>query len=199
MATGMIASPTVPALEPSGMLSEPFVNGDVLYEVVNNQIQELPPMSARETLFASSLFRFLGPFSWNGGFGQVVSEMLFLLVPAKNLQRRPDLAFVSFERWPRGKLVPGTNAWEVVPNLAIEVISPTNSAYEVIEKLDDYFASGVQRVWVIYPLHAKVYDYESPTSVRILTRSDTLTGAEVLPGFELPLAELFEAVAIGTA
>ena len=118
--------------------------------------------------------------------------MLFMLLREKNLQRRPDLAFVSFERWPRGKPVPGTNAWEVVPNLAIEVISPTNSANEVIEKLDDYFAAGVQRVWVIYPLYGKFYDYSSPTSVRILTRTDTLTGADVLPGFELPLAELFE-------
>jgi Uma2 family endonuclease len=193
MATGVIASPALPVSEPSDRLSEPFVNGDIFYEVVDNQVQELPPMSARETLFASSLFRFLGPFAWNGGFGQVASEMLFLLVPAKNLQRRPDLAFISFERWPRGKPVPATPAWEVVPNLAIEVISPTNSAYEVIEKVDDYFASGVQRVWVIYPPHGKFYDYDSPTSVRVLTRTDTLTGADVLPGFELPLAELFEA------
>ena len=193
MATGIIASPTVPATEPSGMLSEPYVNGDIFYEVVDNQVRELPPMSARETHFASRLVRLLGPFAWNQGLGEVEVEQLFLIDRARNLQRRPDLAFVSFERWPRGKPVPATQAREVIPNLAIEVISPTNSAYEVIEKLDDYFASGVQRVWVIYPLHAKLYDYESPTSVRILTRSDTLTGVDVLPGFELPLAELFEA------
>ena len=62
----------------------------------------------------------------------------------------------------------------------------------MIEKIDDYFASGVRRVWVIYPLYAKFYDYESPTSVRILTRYDTLGGGEVLPGFQLPLSELFE-------
>ena len=61
----------------------------------------------------------------------------------------PDLAFVSFDRWPRGKPVLGTNAWEVVPNLAIEVISPANGAHVVIEKIDDYFASSVERVWVI--------------------------------------------------
>jgi putative restriction endonuclease len=192
MATGMIASPNVPASVPGGLLSEPFVNGDILYEVVDNEVRELPPMSARETLFASTFIRFLSPFSWDGGFGQVVSEMLFLLSRTKNLQRRPDLAFVSFARWPRGKSVPSTNAWEVVPDLAIEVISPTNGANEVIEKIDDYFASGVRRVWVIYPSYARFYDYDSATSVRILTRSDILDGAEVLPGFQLPLSELFE-------
>jgi len=192
MATGMTTSLTQPASVPGGMLSEPFINGDLLYEVVDNQIRELPQMSARETLFASTLFRFLSPFAWNGGFGQVVSEMLFLLDRTKNFQRRPDLALVSFDRWPRGKPAPTTNAWEVVPDLAIEVVSPTNGAYEVIEKLEEFFPSGVRRVWVIYPPFAKLYDYDSPTSVRILTRSDTLEGGDVLPGFQLPLSELFE-------
>jgi Uma2 family endonuclease len=193
MATEMIASPTVPASEPSGVLAERFLHGDIFYEVVDNQVRELPPMSARETHFANRLVRFLGPFIWGEGLGDVEIEQLYLIDRARNLQRRPDLAFISFERWPRGKPVPATNARDVVPNLAVEVISPTNSAYEVIEKLDDYFASGVQRVWVIYPPHGKFYDYSSPTSVRILTRSDTLKSDDVLPGFELPLAELFEA------
>jgi Uma2 family endonuclease len=192
MATGLMTSPIVPASELPCAIPDAFINGDILYEVVDNQVRELPPMSAREALFASTLIRYMSQFAWNGGFGQVVSEMLFLLVAAKNLQRRPDLALISFDRWPRGKPAPGTNAWEVVPDLAIEVISPTNGANEMIEKIDDYFASGVRRVWVIYPLHAKFYDYESPTSVRILTRPDTLAGGEVLPGFQLPLSELFE-------
>jgi len=192
MPTGTMTSLILPASESTGMFSEPFVNGDILYEVVDNQVRELPPMSARETLFASTLYRFLSPFAWNGGFGQVVSEMLFLLDRTKNLQRRPDLAFVSFARWPRGTPAPTTNAWAVVPDLAIEVVSPTNGAYEVIEKLEDYFPSGVRRVWVIYPPFTKLYDYDSPTSVRILTRSDTLDGGDVLPGFQLPLSELFE-------
>ena len=74
----------------------------------------------------------------------------------------------------------------------MEIISPTNSANEVLGKVEDYFACGVQRVWVIYPLFSKVYDYASATSVRILTRADRLSGGDVLPGFELPLSELFE-------
>ena len=197
MGTGLIASPALPVSEPTGAFPGPFVNGDVLYEVVNHEVRELPPMSARETHFASLLFGILFQYARSRGLGQAESEMLFMLDSEKGLQRRPDLSFVSFARWPRGKPVPGTRAWEVVPNLAVEVISPTNGANEIIEKIDDYFASGVQRVWVFYPLHAKCYDYESATSVRILTGTDTLEGGELLPGFQLPLVELFEGPAGG--
>ncbi len=62
---------------------------DALYEVVNNQIRELPPMSAREIHLASTLMRILSSFAWSGGLGHVESEMLFLLQAAKNLHAAP--------------------------------------------------------------------------------------------------------------
>jgi Uma2 family endonuclease len=62
----------------------------------------------------------------------------------------------------------------------------------VQEKIEDYFRCGAERVWVIYPTVAKLYDYDSPSSVRILTRDQTLEGGTLLPGFQLPLSELFE-------
>ena len=168
------------------------MRNDLLYEVVDNQVRELPPMGVEEGLLASTLMRILSNFAWSAGLGEVVSEILFLLIAAKKRQRRPDLAFVSFQRWPRGRRVPSAAAWEVVPNLAIEVVSPTNFANDVLEKIEDYFLSGVERVWVIYPTVAKLYDYDSPESVCILTRDKTLEGGALLPGFQLPLAELFE-------
>ena len=173
------------------------MRNDLLYEVVDNEVRELPPMGLEEVLLASDLMRILSTFAWNAGLGRVVSEGLFLLIEAKKRQRRPDLAFVSFQRWPRGRRVPKTSAWEVVPNLAIEVVSPTNFANEVLEKIEDYFLSGVERVWVVCPTVAKLYDYDSPSSVRILTRDETLDGGALLPGFRLPLAELFENVGSG--
>ena len=100
-------------------------------------------MSARETRFASILSHILGNFAWTHGRGQVDVEMLYLLDAPKNLQRRPDVAFVSFERWPRDRPIPGTNALEVVPDLAIEVVSPTNSANEVMEKLEALGAHAI--------------------------------------------------------
>jgi Uma2 family endonuclease len=164
----------------------------LLYEVVDNQIRELQPMGVEEGLIASKLMRILSNFTWNAGLGEVVSEILFLLIQGKKLQRRPDLAFVSFQSWPRSRRVPSAAAWEVVPNLAIEVISPTNFANDTLEKIEDYFLSGVERVWVVYPTVAKLYDYDSPSSVRILTRDQTVDGGTLLPGFRLTLSELFE-------
>ena len=189
-----ILMPLAPAAPPvpSHSLTEPMLNGDILYEVVDGEIRELPPMSARETRFANNLLLLLGAFAKTASLGVVDAEMLFLLDNARGLQRRTDVSFVSYRRWPKGKPVPGTPAWEVVPDLAVEVVSPTNGANEVIGKVEEYFTCGVRRVWVFYPLYGKVYDYASPTAVQILTRADRLSGADVLPGFEVALSEIFE-------
>ena len=69
--------------------------------------------------------------------GLVVFETLFVL--DRNLNRRPDVAFVSLERWPLERDVPTSNAWEVVPDLAIEVVSPTNRTDDDMEKIEEYF------------------------------------------------------------
>ncbi len=170
----------------------PVDDSDVLYEVVDGKRVELPPMGARECHLATDLAGFLWSFARSIRLGRVESELLFLLNAELDLQRRPDVAFVSYARWPRERPVPGTAAWEVVPNLAVEVVSPTNTAIEVLAKVREYFQTGVQRVWVVYPHEEQVYVYSSPTSIRVIERSGELDGQEVLPGFRLPLSELFE-------
>ena len=87
----------------------------------------------------------LGTFVKTQGLGRAVVEMLFRIDPAPNLQRRPDLAFVSYERWPRGKRVPEDAAWDVVPELAIEVVSPTNLAEDLLAKVHDISTRGPDR------------------------------------------------------
>ncbi|HKM57086.1 MAG TPA: Uma2 family endonuclease, partial [Isosphaeraceae bacterium] len=191
MATVSIVTPfeDAAATEPRAPFLVPA--GDILYEVVDDAIRELPAMVAREAHLASTLSRILGSFTWNSSLGHVVIEMLFLLDRARNLQRRPDVAFVSFERWARARPVPAEPAWNVVPNLAIEIVSPTTLANEIIEMIEDYFSSGVERVWVFYPSVAKVYDYESPGSVRILAPGEVLSDSAMFPGLEIPVTDLF--------
>ena len=82
-------------------------------------------------------------------------------------------------------------SWAVIPDLAIEILSPTNSAEEVAEKLEEYFKVGVRQVWVVYPRQPKVYDYSSTTTVQILAPGDELDGGDVLPGFHLSVTDLF--------
>ena len=82
-----------------------------------------------------------------------------------------------------------------MPDLAVEIVSPTNLAEEIDRTITEYFQAGVRLVWVFYPDSGRVYVYQSPTHVGILERDDTLDGGEVLPGFRLPIAGLYEAVA----
>src|SRR5262249_13271362 len=96
------------------------------------------------------------------------------------------------ERWPRQRPVPHAEAWEVVPNLVVEVISPSDKGNDILDKVAEYFRIGVECIWVIFISQALVYIYESPTQVCILTRADELYGEPVLPHFRLPLATLFE-------
>ena len=79
----------------------------------------------------------------------------------------------------------------MVPDLAIEVVSPTNTADEVLGKIREYFVAGVRRVWVIYPTEEQAYVYRSPTKNDILTTSDDFDGEDVLPGLRLSLSKLF--------
>jgi Uma2 family endonuclease len=82
----------------------------------------------------------------------------------------------------------------VVPNLAVEVVSPTDRVDALMDKVAEYFHAGVECVWVVLPSQQQVHVYESPTSVRILTRADTLRGEPLLPHFQLQLAALFDEI-----
>jgi Uma2 family endonuclease len=164
---------------------------DSLYEVINGQIVE-KRMGSFEVQIASLLMLHLGPFVRQNGLGKTQTEMLFLIDRESGLKRRPDASFVSGERWPIRKAAPRTEAWDVVPDLAVEVISQSNGASEVVDKIRDYFRAGVRLVWVVYPVQRQVHAYDSPTTVRILTEDGSLDGGEVIPGFVLPLATLFE-------
>jgi Uma2 family endonuclease len=168
------------------------------YEVVNGQFVEPPTMGVHENFLASLLLVVIGNYAIERKLGRVISETLFWISHEKRLQRRPDLAFVSTERWPLNRRVPYAAAWDVIPDLAVEVVSASNTFDDVVEKVEDYFQAGVRRVWVISPARGKLYDYVSDTLVKILTAADTLDGGDVLPGFQLKLGDLFNEPA-GTA
>lgn len=164
---------------------------DFLHEVVDGRIVE-KRMGAYECWFASVIFGALDSFVKVNALGRVVQEMIFDLRPQLDRERRPDVAFVSSERWARDRRVPRARSWAVIPDLAIEVVSRTNTVDEVAEKLEEYFQVGVRQVWVVYPIQAKVYVYSSTTSVRIFARGDELDGDPVLPGLRVSVSELFD-------
>jgi Uma2 family endonuclease len=163
-----------------------------LYEVVDGQRVELAPMSYYAVRIASRLNYHLNAFGLQHGLGEAVVDNLFRLPLPVERNRRPDVAFVSAKRWPRGQRGSKTdNVWDVVPDIAAEVVSPTDYAEEVLEKVEEYLRAGVQLVWVFYPQRAVVHVFESMTAIKGLRPPDALDGGSVLPGFSLPLTELF--------
>jgi Uma2 family endonuclease len=168
-------------------------NSDALYEIVYGEYREIEPMGARQVTVASALCTRLDAFGRQNNRGIAVTEMLFVLDAENRLQRRFDVAFVSYDRWPEAA-VPDTNAWNVVPDVAVEVVSPTNFATEIDLRVAECLRADVRQVWVIYLETGNVYVFESADRCRILHRGGVLEGGEILPGFRLPVDELLSAV-----
>ena len=164
-----------------------------LYEVIDGQVVECPPMGALQTVLNADLLTLLGYFVRTNRLGRVVTETLFHLRDGFP-ERRPDIGYVSIDRWPLTQSVPEDNAWNVVPNLAVEVVSPSNAYNEITRKIREYFAAGVEQVWIIDTTVEQLMIYTSATQARILTRQDTLLGEPLFPGFQLPLNDLFSSV-----
>ena len=128
------------------------------------------PMGVRESLLALFLAELIGPYELVSG-----------------LVRLPDLAFVSWDRLP-GRRLPAEPVPNVVPDLAVEVLSARNTPAEMARKRGEYFRAGVRLVWEIDPhgRTARVYTAEAA-----FTDTDVLDGGAVLPGVAVPLANLF--------
>jgi len=171
------------------------MNGTLLdhYEVIDGRIVELPPMGAQEVHLANLLALSLWQSMPDPKPGVVFVEMLFRLVAKPRRDRKPDVAYVPYDRFP-DRIVPAVEAWAVIPPLAVEIVSKTNSASEIRAKIDDYLKYGVSLVWVIYPGLRKVEVWDGPNSVSILTEESTLDGAAILPNFRLPLSVLFSVI-----
>jgi Uma2 family endonuclease len=110
------------------------------------------------------------------------------------LVRIPDVAFVSWKRYSQRR---GSRKMpQLVPDLAVEVLSEDNTPKEMSRKLDDYFDAGVRLVWFVDPRKRSVKVFTGKKSSKELRESETLTGGRVLPGFSVPLTELFADVEI---
>jgi Uma2 family endonuclease len=106
------------------------------------------------------------------------------------LVRIPDVSFISWSKFPN-RLLPAEPIPDLVPDLAVEVLSEGNTAAEMRRKLREYFKVGVRLVWLIDPAMHTAEVYTSPRKKRIITADGSLDGGKVLPGFRLSLQELF--------
>lgn len=182
MSTAMLTSPT-------GEVED--FELDEHYEIIDGNKVEMPPMSATSSVLASRIAQRIGLFTMPAKLGEAFSEILFNLQLSQARNRRPDVAYVSYARWPKNRPIPPVNAWDVVPDFCVEVVSPTDLIEEMRTKIEEYFEAGVRLIWVVYP-HLELVDvYESRDRMRVVRIDGSLDGGDVIPGFSLPLVELF--------
>src|SRR5262249_47227429 len=106
------------------------------------------------------------------------------------LVRIPDVSFIRWDRFP-DRRIPAQRLPDLTPDLAVEILSEGNTPGEMDRNMRDYFFSGTRLVWYIDPKLRTVRVYTSPDQCVELSDRDTLDGGAVLPGFSLPLAQLF--------
>jgi Uma2 family endonuclease len=106
------------------------------------------------------------------------------------LVRIPDVAFIAWSRVPGG-VMPSKPIPRLAPSLAVEILSDSNTPGEMAAKRQDYFAAGVELIWEIDRDERTVADYTTPTDFVTLGISDVLNGGTLLPGFQLPVTDLF--------
>jgi Uma2 family endonuclease len=170
------------------------------YEVVNGEIVEVPPMSFYAVEVANLLNKAIVLYLLNNDIGRSRIDLLYRIpLPEDGTRNRnPDVAFISYDRWPRDLTLSLTgNALDVVPDLAVEVVSPTDPAEDVQEKAREYIRGGVRVAWQIYPRLREVHTYDGSPTIRIFTAADELDGGPVLPGFKVKMTDLFPATPPG--
>jgi Uma2 family endonuclease len=146
--------------------------------------------SAVKAYLAGELACHLGNYVHRHDLGYLYgADALVELMP--RLVRGPDVCFTSWEKRPE-RTVPGKPIADLIPDLVVEVLSPKNTRGEIARKLKEYFFAGVRLAWVIDPATRSAHVYASPDAKTVVAEKGTLDGGEVLPGFTLPLAKLFE-------
>jgi Uma2 family endonuclease len=164
-------------------------NERLLCELVDGTLVE-KPMGYRESMIAGALIALLRAFVIPRNLGIVTGESSMMKLFA-GLVRIPDVAYASWDRLP-GRKVPTEPVPSLAPDLAVEVLSAGNTPREMSRKRREYFDAGVRLVWII-----NLDDRTSSVCTAadqqplIVSESQSLDGGEVLPGFTLPLRDLF--------
>lgn len=162
---------------------------DRLYELEDGILVE-KPMGWYESLLGVLISTAINSFLDDHHLGKVLgADGSLRILPG--MIKIPDVSFISWDRWPNQPL-PRRPIPALVPDLAIEVLSETNTQKEMGDKLTKYFQAGVRLVWYVYSETHTARAFTSPTVVTEIDESGVLDGGEVLPGFQLALRELFE-------
>jgi Uma2 family endonuclease len=176
---------------------EPLLTGEELFRLGDFGSCELidgrvVPMSPTGHLHARLEARLSGVFldyaEQSGEWEVLTGEVGIYVRRNPDTIRAADLALISKERY---RSCQSPSYLDVAPEVIVEILSPDDRWLGVMEKLSDYFAAGVERVYVLDPRKRQIFAYRSITSLVLLEEGEVLEDPELLPGFRLALADLF--------
>jgi Uma2 family endonuclease len=160
------------------------------WELIDGEPVEMSPSADESSSIGATIIGFLIPFVRPRRLGRVYgADGGFVLFPDRATVRVPDVAFVRAERAPQGRA--RKSFPRLAPDLVVEVLSPSDSTSEVVAKLEMYQEAGVPLIWLVDPDKMTVTVIEAGSPTTVLGRDDILDGGNVLPGFSVPVAELF--------
>lgn len=160
------------------------------FELVQGRAVPVTPTGPTHGRIDNKIARRVGQFVEDRRLGAVYTNTGFILSRNPDVVRAPDEAFVSAAAIARSP-PPEHGYWQIAPDLAIEVVSPNDSAEDIAAKVADYLAAGVRLTWVLYPRLHQVHVFERGSPPRILAGAESLDGSDVLPEFRLPLEDLW--------
>ena len=165
-------------------------NAGKRYELVRGELREMPPAGGYHGTVAFTIASIIGAHIRGKDLGVgFTAETGFVTRRAPDSVRAPDVAFVSKERLGGGRAPDGFV--QTAPDLAVEVVSPNDSAMAIDAKVKEYFSAGARLVWVVYPVTMSVTVHRSPGETTTLNDGDTLEGEPVFEDFHVQVSDLF--------
>ena len=188
-----MGSAAVPGVRP-GMTAEELYelpDDGMRHELVEGELRAMPPAGFEHGSVAADLLIRVGSFVYAQKLGVVLAaETGFVLRRGPDTVRAPDVAFVRADRVPPRE--ERRTFAELAPDLVAEVTSPYDRVGEVNGKVAQWIDAGVRLVWVVDPETRVVVAHQPGGVAHLLREGDILDGNDVLPGFRLPLSELFD-------
>ena len=160
-----------------------------LFELIDRTLVR-KPMGTPESYLALRLAGLMNQFVEAHDLGWMyITDAMVRVTPDQI--REPDISFTSWDKRPE-RTVPLKPVTDIIPDLTVEILSPSNTPREIARKVEEYFAGGVRLVWMIDPAKRAATVYTAPTAKTAVPPAGRLDGGDVLPGFTLPLPKLFE-------
>jgi Uma2 family endonuclease len=198
MATYTLIEPDVIEISTSEVIRHSPLTGEDLFELgdigraelVKGEVMRISPTGYAHGLIESQIAHLLRVFVMEHHLGRILTgEVGIYTQRDPDSVRAADVAYISNERFAQ---VTSRGYLDIAPELIVEIISPGDRWTHIEDKLDEYFAIDVRLVWLVNPQKREVFVYHTPTDVTRLSADEKLSGEDVLPEFEVAVAEFFE-------